>query len=220
MPAKKGTGMLMVWCDVPEDREDEFNRWYNEEHIEEILGVPGVLNAARYEAVRGGPKHLACYELESPAAVLGDAFTQRKRSKWSETMGPTIIGLNFFNPLYEMIYPDSVSISMENSAMAPVLQVGRMNIPPERSAEWNQWYNTIFVPNFEKVTRVIRGRRFKTVRGEDPVYSVVYEFGNENVSQTPEWEAQRDAAPKNAEMRALITHGPGSPSIFRKTFEL
>ena len=220
MPAKKGTGLLMVWCDVPGDREDEFNRWYNEEHIEEILGIPGVLNAARYEAVRGGPKHLACYELESPAGVLGDGFTKRTKSKWSETMGPTLVGTNFFNPLYEMIFPDSVSAEMENSGMAPALQVGRMNSPPERAAEWNQWYNSTFVPNFEKVPGAIRVRRFKTVRGEDPMYSVVYELENEHVSQSQEWKAQLDADPKNAEMRALITHGPGSPSIFKKTFEL
>ena len=220
MPAKKGTGLLMVWCDVPEDREDEFNRWYNEEHIAEILTVPGVLDAARYEAVKGGPKHLACYELESPAAVLGDGFTKRTKSKWSETMGPTLIGQNFFNPLYQMIFPDSVSGEMENSGMAPALQIGRMNIPVERTEEWNQWYNSTFVPNFETVPGCIRGRRFKTVRGEDPLYSVVYEFENENVSQTPEWEAQLDADPKNADMHALISHGSGSPSIFRKTFEL
>ena len=220
MPAKKGTGLLMVWCDVPEDREEEFDRWYNEEHIAEILTVPGVLNAARYEAVKGGPKHLAVYELESPAAVLGDGFTKRTKSKWSETMGPTLIGTNFFNPLYEMIHPDSVSSEIENSGMAPALQIGRMNIPAERTDEWNEWYNSIFVPNFEKVPGCIRGRRFKTVRGEDPMYSVVYEFENENVSQTPEWAAQLDADPKNAEMRGLITHGPGSPSIFKKTFEL
>jgi len=43
MPTKKGTGLLMVWCDVPEDREDEFNRWYNEEHIAEILTVQACL---------------------------------------------------------------------------------------------------------------------------------------------------------------------------------
>ena len=148
MPAKKGTGLLMVWCDVPEDREDEFNRWYNEEHIAEILTVPGVLSAARYEAVKGGPKHLAAYELESPAAVLGDGFTKRTKSKWSETMGPTLIGTNFFNPLYEMIFPDSVSGDLESSGMAPALQIGRMNIPAERTDEWNEWYNSIFVPNF------------------------------------------------------------------------
>jgi hypothetical protein len=36
MPTKlKGAGLLMVWADVPADKEPEFNRWYNEEHLKE-----------------------------------------------------------------------------------------------------------------------------------------------------------------------------------------
>ena len=38
------------------------------------LAVPGVLNAAGYEAVSSVPKHLACYELESPAVIESDAI--------------------------------------------------------------------------------------------------------------------------------------------------
>jgi len=30
MAAKKGNGLLMVYCDVAAEHEDEFNRWYNE----------------------------------------------------------------------------------------------------------------------------------------------------------------------------------------------
>ena len=71
---KKGTGLLMVWCEVPVDIEDEFNRWYNEEHIEERLSIPGILSAARYEAVVSGPKHLAVYELESSAIMESDEY--------------------------------------------------------------------------------------------------------------------------------------------------
>ncbi len=55
MADKKGTGLLMVWVDVPADKEEEFNHWYNEERLQELLAVPGVLNAARYEAVRSRP---------------------------------------------------------------------------------------------------------------------------------------------------------------------
>ncbi|GIT68955.1 MAG: hypothetical protein Ct9H300mP27_00590 [Chloroflexota bacterium] len=56
MAEKKGTGLMMVWVDVPSEHEDEFNHWYNEEHLPELLAVPGVLNAARYEAVMSGPQ--------------------------------------------------------------------------------------------------------------------------------------------------------------------
>jgi hypothetical protein len=77
MTAKKGNGLLMVYCDVAAEHEDEFNRWYNEEHIPERLAIPGVLNAARYKAVEGGPTYLACYELESAEAWYTEAWQQR-----------------------------------------------------------------------------------------------------------------------------------------------
>src|SRR5256885_16674276 len=75
MTTKKGAGLLMVWAEVPSDREKEFNRWYNEEHLAERLALPGFLSAARYEAVQGGAQHLACYELESAAGLESEAYT-------------------------------------------------------------------------------------------------------------------------------------------------
>ena len=64
MPKTRGTGLLMLWTDVDAEHEAEFNRWYNEEHLLHLLKVPGFLSAGRYEALSGGPKYLAMYELE------------------------------------------------------------------------------------------------------------------------------------------------------------
>ena len=41
MAAKKGDGLLMVYCEVPAKHEEEFNAWYNEEHIPERLDPGG-----------------------------------------------------------------------------------------------------------------------------------------------------------------------------------
>src|SRR5438270_12586262 len=68
--AQKGRGIFMVYVDIDPQHVQEFNEWYNKEHLPELLSVPGILSAARYEAVKGGPQYLACYELES---VGGDA---------------------------------------------------------------------------------------------------------------------------------------------------
>ena len=72
--SRKGKGLLMIYADVPSNVEEEFNRWYNEDHIPERLSIPGVLNAARYQAVKGGPKYLACYELSEPQAHYSDVW--------------------------------------------------------------------------------------------------------------------------------------------------
>jgi hypothetical protein len=219
MPNKKGTGLLMVWVDIPIEAESEFNQWYNEEHIAEITSIPGVLNAARYEAVKSGPKHLACYELETASVVGSPAWNDRKPSEWAQKIGPRIIGTNFINNVYEMVHPSSLTESITQSDMAPALQIGRMDPVQGKEKEWNEWYSTVYVPNYEKVPGCIRGRRWKCVKG-NPSYAVVYEFQDEHVSEQPEWEQQRDINPNNPLMRDAMIHTVGSPGVWKKTFQL
>ena len=221
MPAKKGTGLLMVWVEVPDEIEDEFNKWYNEEHIAERLSIPGVLSAARYEAVSSGPKMLAFYELESSAIMESAEYLKVRNnpSDWTKRMNPGDVGTVYIRNVYEMIHPTDLTDEISASPMAPALQIGRMDIPPEVEGGWNEWYNTVYVPNYEKVHGVIRGRRFKAVVG-DPQYLTVYEFEHEGASQTKEWLRQQTIDPRNEAMRDAMLHVPGSPGIWKKTFEL
>ena len=219
--AKKGTGLLMVWAEVPADKEAEFNRWYNEEHLAERLAIPGFLNGARYEAVKGGPKHLAVYELESPAVLESPAYKKvaANPTPWTKRTGPQAVASTFIRNVYSMIHPRSVTPPVAESGMAPALQLGRMDVPAAVDAEWNQWYSTIYVPNYEKVPGVIRGRRYRAVEGT-PTYLTFYEFEHPKVSETDAWNAQRDAVPASIAMRNHMKHASGSPGVYIKTFEL
>ncbi len=221
MAAKKGRALLMVWADIPAELEEEFNRWSNEEHLPELLELPGILNGARYEAVMGAPKHLSCYELENTEALESDAFKrfQANRSEWSKRISTARIATTLINNLFELIHPSKVTPEIAESDMAPALQVGRMDVPAELEDEFNDWYNTIYVPNYEKVPGCIRGRRFRVVGGE-PKYLVVYEFEHERVSESPEWAVQREASPLSAKIRPQMRFAPGSPGIWKKTFQL
>ena len=218
MANKKGTGLMIVWADIPADKEDDFNRWYNEEHLAELLSVPGVLSAARYEATKSGPKHMAVYELESPAVVATEAFTSRPRTEWGSRVSPSLIGTNVINNVYEMIHPGELTDEIAGSGMAPALQIGRMTVPADQDSEWNEWYNSVYVPNYEKVPGCIRGRRWRAVRG-GPVYATVYELADELVSESAEWLRQRDINPDNERMRDIMTHAAGSPGVWKKTFQ-
>ena len=220
MAARKGTALLMVWADVPADKEPDFNRWYNEEHVAERLAVPGFLSAARYEAVKGAPKHLACYELENAAVLESPAYkkVQANPTEWTRRCSPDVIGTTFIRNVYTIIHPKAVTPAVAGAGMAPALQIGRMDVPPEVDGEFNDWYNTIYVPNYEKVPGVIRGRRYRAVTGT-PTYLTLYEFENPLVSESTEWLAQRDASPVTARIRPHMRHAPGSPGVYVKTFE-
>jgi len=55
--------------DVPAEHEEEFNRWYAEEHLPERESLPGFLSSRRFISLEGTPKYLALYELESARAL-------------------------------------------------------------------------------------------------------------------------------------------------------
>lgn len=81
-------GLLLVMMDIDPEHEEDFNRWYDEEHVPERKAIPGFLTARRYRAVEGGPKYLAIYELENPEVLESDAYeyysTGEGRSEWTE----------------------------------------------------------------------------------------------------------------------------------------
>ena len=58
-------GFLLVFMNPPPAFDEEFNAWYDSEHIPERLSVPGFLTGLRYINICGGaPRYLAMYDLE------------------------------------------------------------------------------------------------------------------------------------------------------------
>lgn len=58
-------GLLLVLTEPPASLEEEFNAWYDTEHIAERTAVKGFLSGLRFVCVEGGPKYLALYDLQS-----------------------------------------------------------------------------------------------------------------------------------------------------------
>jgi len=221
MAAKKGDGLLMVFCDVPAEQEEEFNRWYNEEHIPERLAIPGVLNAARYQAVDGGPTYLACYELAAADAWYADAWQERLThpTPWSQRMAPSVIGMSYVRNLYRRIYPPNVPLETAQAEMSPVLLVGRMSVPQELEAQFNDAYNHERLPLCLRIPGYIRARRFEAVMGA-PKYTTVHEMASLEVWKSQAWEDWRTAVTPvwNHEIRPHMLHAQGSPGVYRRIF--
>lgn len=77
-----GSFRFVVLSNPTEGKEDEFNEWYNEIHLKEVLQVPGFVGAQRFKIhppsllPHQNPSHnyLAIYEIETDdiAATLAD----------------------------------------------------------------------------------------------------------------------------------------------------
>ena len=68
-------------------REQEFNEWYDNVHLPDVLSIPGIMRATRYEnsnATEGQGKFLAMYEIETDNAVQVLADLNDSMPRWTE----------------------------------------------------------------------------------------------------------------------------------------
>jgi hypothetical protein len=87
MPADPASApaQLLVWTDVDPAHEAEFNRWYDREHMQERVRIPGFGRAARYRAVGTQRRYLALYRTTGLDVFRSDAYRQAfaNQTPWS-----------------------------------------------------------------------------------------------------------------------------------------
>ena len=82
----------VVETDVSEANDEEFNAWYDTEHLPGLAKVPGAISAKRLIRLSGGPRYIACYDLVSPAVMDSEAWLSIRHTAWSSRIRPM-----FFN---------------------------------------------------------------------------------------------------------------------------
>jgi hypothetical protein len=76
---------------VAPEAEDDFNAWYDEEHLVALARVPGTLAARRYrstEAGGGTHRYVAIYHLASPDVARSAAWKAAADTPWSARVRP------------------------------------------------------------------------------------------------------------------------------------
>jgi hypothetical protein len=114
-------GFLLVLMQPPENIEEEFNAWYDSEHVPERLAVPGVLTAIRFSSISAAtPKYLAMYDLESESVLDSDAYRRvagDNSSPWTRRVtGKTKV----YRSVGKQIYPGNAITT--RSARATILR--------------------------------------------------------------------------------------------------
>jgi hypothetical protein len=90
-------GIFVVQTMPARGREADYDTWYTQVHVPEILHVPGFASAQRFvNDPSGRPgdappefRNLAIYELDAPAAEAGAALAAALPGlTWSDALGP------------------------------------------------------------------------------------------------------------------------------------
>ncbi len=102
-PAPDAPWMYIVHTDIPDHIVDEYNAWYDKEHLPRCAGIPGVLRARRYMATAGNPKYLTAYELSGPEVWESPAALAARKTPWTEKMRSLFS--NTRRALYKLVAP-------------------------------------------------------------------------------------------------------------------
>ena len=89
-------GLLLTMTEPPPEMDEEFNAWYDTEHLPERLSIPGFRSARRWVA-EGGPgegRYLATYELDSADVLASPQYLSffQKPTPWTQRcLGRTVV---------------------------------------------------------------------------------------------------------------------------------
>jgi hypothetical protein len=70
-------GILAIFNNVAPGREAEFEEWFQHEHLQERLAVPGFLLGRRYEAVSAKPRYFNYYVTRSVEVLYSADYRMR-----------------------------------------------------------------------------------------------------------------------------------------------
>ena len=85
-------GILAVFNDCAPEGYRHFETWYNREHLQERVAVPGFRFGRRYELLAGGDRQFcAFYEVDTPAVLNSPVYLDQlnKPTPWTQAAMPS-----------------------------------------------------------------------------------------------------------------------------------
>ena len=191
-------GLLLASFDFSTAHADEFQDWYDTEHVPERMRVPGFINAERWIGDDDPNIAVATYDLTSHAVLASAPYVAvggANGSPWTKRVTAKAKRIMRFEG--EQLVPgDAIS-----APGAGGLLVASMNVDPAAEAEFAEWYNTEHLPQLAAVPGVLRARRFRAA-GEDVErkYLALYNLTSPDVSRSDAWSKAANT-PWSARMR-------------------
>ncbi len=183
MAGTRGKHLLAVYADIPAEIEDDFNQWYNTQHIPERLAIPGFQSAVRYESLKGEPKYVALYELDDASVLETPEYANLRANPndWDKRISPKL------QVAARNVYEQIFACGDPPAAHAPFILSVRLDIAANVEDEFNRWYNEDHLPKLASVPGVACARRYCSLSGTGAKYLALYEMENEQVMSTDAW---------------------------------
>jgi hypothetical protein len=180
----KPYGLLVRGYNFANAAEDEFNDWYDTEHIPERERTAGFVKAERWISVADPKISVAIYDLENFDVLQSQgykAISGPNLSPWSRRVVSKLKAICHFQA--EQTLPGCVAGADEANG----LMFFAMNVSQEIEKEYNAWYNDEHIPALLKVPGVLCARRFRIANGPQR-HLAIYHLAQPEVEASQAWK--------------------------------
>ncbi|MBI3067515.1 MAG: hypothetical protein HY323_16065 [Betaproteobacteria bacterium] len=180
----KPMGLLVAGFNYAAVAEDEFNDWYDTEHVPERERIAGFVSAERWLGAEDPKVSVATYDLASLDVLASPpyrAIAGANLSPWSKRITGKCRRICRFEA--EQILPGDRAAPGGAGGML----LFAMNVAPEADQEFNEWYNTEHVPRLTAVPGCLAARRFRCASGTHK-YVALYHLAGPEVASSKAWE--------------------------------
>jgi len=195
-------GILIAAMDFSNVPADEFNDWYDLEHIPERQRVPGFLTLQRWIGPENPKQSVAAYDLDSLAVLQSPEYRAiggENLSPWSKRVTGKVERLLRYEG--EQILPgDATAPSGAGGLLLVAMTPGA-----EVETAFNAWYDTEHLPALARVPGVLCARRFRASGGALK-YVALYHLTAPTVIESPEWKQASGSTPMPQRVRDQITN--------------
>ena len=195
-------GVLIAAMDFSNVAADEFNDWYDNEHIPERQRVPGFLTPQRWIGAENPRQSVATYDLSNLEVLRSPGYRAiggENLSPWSKRVTAKVQRLLRYEG--EQILPGETTAP---AGAGWLLLVG-MTPAADDEAAFNAWYDKEHVPALAGVPGVLCARRFRT-SASGTKYIALYHLRDPGVVDSPEWKRASGSTPMPPLVREKITH--------------
>lgn len=151
--------------------EDEFNAWYDREHIPLRMAVPGFIGAQRYRDT-GTDGYLAIYDMTAVSVLTSNAYAAVKNNPSATTtrMLKSVTGFTrYTGELASWQVRDGVADA--ELLASPIAYSVLFAVPAGRQAEFDDWYTQDHVPTLLEEPAWLGCRRYRIVSGDPGLFT-------------------------------------------------
>ena len=186
-------GLLVAGFNFSAVSEDEFNDWYETEHVPERARTPGFINCERWIGADDPKISIATYDLETLAVLQTPAYRAiagANLSPWSKRVTGKCARICRFEA--EQTLPGDLA-APKSGANAMLFFAANPALGAEK--DFNDWYNQEHVPALAAVPGCLAARRFRIVNGASEGnhrYLALYHLASTEVQVSGAWKKAVD----------------------------